>query len=161
MALGLLVSQRAPERLRRDLGAGWLLLQVPRPFWQLLLGSLALPAGGRLVAVALGTIGGGVLVGASPASTLVLLALLPAGVLAATLGGAVDLIRTNQNNLAAGQLHPPGMVGLILGLIGVGAPLGLWWGVGGGAGLALGLAAGGLLCLGLLYGAGAFYRQTW
>lgn len=160
LTLGMLVAQRAPKGLRRDLGTGWLLAQVPRPWWQILLGSLALPVAGTLVGVAAGIAGGAAVGGVSPLSTLALLVLLPASLLAAALGDTVDLVRSNQSNLAAsGQLYPAGMLGMVLGMLGVGGPLGLWWCVGGAAGLALGLAAGGLLDLALLKAAVWFHRR--
>jgi hypothetical protein len=160
LALGVLVALRAPEGLRRDLGVRWLATQIPRPFRQILMGSLALPLGGMLSGVGLGVVVGAAFGGVPPPSALGLLALLPVSLLAASLGGAVDLVRLNQSNLAgASQLHPPDTLGMILGMVGVGGPLALWWGVGGAAGLALGLAAGVLLDLVLLEAAVQFYRQ--
>jgi hypothetical protein len=160
LTLGLLVAQRAPERLRRDLGVRWLLVQVPRPLWQILLASLGLPAGGTLLAVGVGVIGGSAFGSAGPLSGLAVLALLPMSLLAAALGGAVDLMRLNQSTMAtASQLYPTGTLGLILGVVSVGGPLALWWGVGGAAGLLLGLIAGALLDFVLLQAAVWFYRQ--
>jgi hypothetical protein len=159
LVLGLMMAQRAPERLRRDMSAGWLLAQVPHPWWQLLLGNLVVPVGGALLCVAAGTAFGAAIGGTSLLSALTLLILLPGSLLAAALGGAVDLLRSNQ--ATSGQLYPVGTLGLILGILGVGGPLGLLWGVGGTAGFVLGLAAGGLLDLVLLKAAVWFrYRPS-
>ena len=174
LMLAALVSQHAPAPLMQGLSVHWLARQVPAPAWQLLWAHLSLPVAAATVAVWLGAgiasagysavsgtvsgIGSGI--GPNPIMALTLALLAPLGLAGAGLGGVVDMLRLNDSGrLLSGQLAPPGVLGVVLGALALGGPLGLWVWLGGAPGLGLGLVAGLAIDLALTLAAVVLYKR--